>query len=75
LRAAAELNLNLKGSWIVGDKPDDVLLSKSLPLRPVLLRTGYGRAREGEVAGLAGLHVADDLESAVDWILEREGRL
>ncbi len=74
MQAAEELSLNLEGSWIVGDKPDDVLLSKVLPLHAVLLRTGYGRVREGEVADLAGLHVADDLASAVDWILEREGR-
>ncbi|MBC8367020.1 HAD family hydrolase [bacterium] len=73
LQAAEELDLDLEGSWMMGDKPDDVLLSQTLPLRAILLRTGYGRAREGEVAHLAGLHRADDMESATDWILETEG--
>ncbi len=75
LQAAEELDLDLENSWMLGDKPDDVLLSITLPLRPILLRTGYGREREGEVAGLAGLHVADDLASAAQWILEAEGLL
>ncbi len=74
LRAAAELELEIEGSWIVGDKPDDVRLSESLALRPVLLRTGYGRQREVEVEDLPGLQVVENLLEAAELILEIEDR-
>ncbi len=72
LRAAEELDLEVQGSWIVGDKPDDVRLSESLPLRPVLLRTGYGREREAEVAQLPGLRIVENLHEAARLILSEE---
>lgn len=74
LRAAEELGLILDGSWIVGDKIDDVNMALQLPLRPVLVRTGYGRESEKTLDDPARIPVADDLTEAVKLILEWEGR-
>ena len=73
-RAAADMDLDLDGSWIVGDKPDDVRLSETRPLRPILVRTGYGRESESRIEGLPGLLVAEDLLAAAHIILAEEER-
>jgi D-glycero-D-manno-heptose 1,7-bisphosphate phosphatase len=73
LKASQELDLELNGSWIVGDKPDDVRMSEHLPLRPVLVRTGYGRENEDALKDYPQLKVTDDLLGAAHWILHKEG--
>lgn len=76
LRAAAALGLELRGSYMVGDKPADVLFGQAVGAVPVLVLTGYGRAslRELEAGPARPAHIAPDLAAAVDWILDREGR-
>ena len=73
-RATRDLDLDLDGSWIVGDKPDDVRLSENRTLRPILVRTGYGRESAAELAGYPGLFVAVDLLDAIRHILKEEER-
>lgn len=75
LRAAAELGLELAGSYMVGDKASDILFGRAIGAVPILVLTGYGpRAlAELERRGLRPDAVAGDLAAAVDWILEREG--
>ena len=75
-RAAAELDLDLKQSFAVGDSERDVEAGRRAGCRTVLVRTGYGKRAE---AGLGEAdrpdHIADDLASAVEWVLgERRGR-
>lgn len=75
LRAAEELGLDLGASFMVGDKPDDVLFGLNIGARPVLVLTGHGR-RAG--AGLAALGVrpartAAGILEAAAWILGQEG--
>lgn len=67
LRAAAELGLDPKGSYYVGDKVTDVLPALELGGRGILVRTGYGREHERTVP--AGVRVAADLRAAADLIL------
>lgn len=76
LRAAAALGLELAGSYMVGDKPADVLFGLAVGAIPVLVLTGYGRAslRELEGGRARPAHVAPDLAAAVDWIVARERR-
>ncbi len=75
-RAAGALGLELRGSYMVGDKPADILFGLAVGAVPVLVLTGYGRASLAELeAGPARpAHVAPDLAAAVDWILAREAR-
>jgi D-glycero-D-manno-heptose 1,7-bisphosphate phosphatase len=65
LRAAAEHDLDLGGSWMVGDKAIDLEAGRRAGCRVALVRTGYGAEVEGTAADL----VAANLAEAVDRIL------
>lgn len=71
-RAAAELRLDLKKSFVVGDRGGDVELARRAGSRSVFVRTGFG---EGELAWHAANwpqqpdFVAKDLTEAANWIL------
>ena len=70
--AAWEHNLDLKGSFMVGDKATDVDLAHNAGLTGILVTTGYGT----KVMGGQYQHkthpdyIASDLSEAVDWILQ-----
>jgi D-glycero-D-manno-heptose 1,7-bisphosphate phosphatase len=72
-QAARELRLDLKSSFVVGDRHSDVELAHRAGARSILVRTGYG---EGELAWHAKdwprqpEFVAADLLDAVNWILK-----
>jgi len=54
LQAASALALDLKSSWLVGDKADDVEAAKRAGIAGALLvATGYGDAQRGRAATLA----------------------
>ncbi len=54
LRAAADLALDLKRSWLVGDKATDIDAAKRAGLAGALLvMTGYGESERAQVAALA----------------------
>jgi D-glycero-D-manno-heptose 1,7-bisphosphate phosphatase len=76
LRAAAELGLELPGSYMVGDKPCDILFGLGIGAVPVLVLTGYGRLSLADLRrrGIRPGHVAEDLAAAADWIVSREER-
>jgi D-glycero-D-manno-heptose 1,7-bisphosphate phosphatase len=75
-RAAREHALDLRRSFVVGDRYADVELALNAHARSILVRTGYG---EGELAWHAAKwptppdFVADDLAEATDWILRQLG--
>jgi D-glycero-D-manno-heptose 1,7-bisphosphate phosphatase len=71
-RAAADLDLDLRASTMVGDKASDLTPARAVGARAVLVRTGYGLGEwEYRRATFATQpdHVADDLLGAVDWAL------
>ena len=76
-QAARELGLDLKKSFVVGDRQSDVELAHCAGARSVLVRTGFG---EGELAWHAKNwecqpeFVAADLPAAVEWILQEVQR-
>jgi D-glycero-D-manno-heptose 1,7-bisphosphate phosphatase len=76
-QAARELGLDLKKSFVVGDRQSDVELAHCAGARSVLVRTGFG---EGELAWHAKNwecqpeFVAADLPEAVEWILQEVPR-
>ncbi len=75
-RAAADLNLDLKSSYMIGDKVEDVLFGRAIGAVPILVLTGYGRrSRAAFGSGRPGpgpVHIARDLGAAVRWIERRE---
>jgi D-glycero-D-manno-heptose 1,7-bisphosphate phosphatase len=71
-RAAAELDLDLSASVMVGDKASDLVPARTVGARGVLVLTGYGRG-EWEYRRAQFVvepdHVAGDLLDAVEWAL------
>ena len=74
LRAAAELQLDLTRSVMVGDKGSDLAVAPKVGARGVLVLTGYGLGEwedRRDQLDVAPDHVAQDLLDAVDWALEQ----
>jgi D-glycero-D-manno-heptose 1,7-bisphosphate phosphatase len=71
LQAAADLGLDLASSFMVGDKPDDVLFGRTIGAAPVLVLTGYGRSAAAALAarGVRPAHTAPGILEAASWIL------
>ena len=73
-RAAAELGLDLGRSYMVGDRWSDLRCGAAVGATTVLVLTGYGRgdaAYVGPGQTVQPDHVAEDLEAAARWILDR----
>lgn len=72
LRAADELSVELKESWIVGDKSSDILAGQTAGVRTVLVKTGYAGKEQGTVP-VKPDHIADNLYDAVQYINRSPG--
>lgn len=76
-QAAGELQLDLKRSFVVGDRYGDIEVASRIGARSILVRTGYG---EGELAWHAQKwprqpdFVAENLDEASRWILKEVPR-
>ncbi len=74
LQAAEELGLDPAGSFVVGDRWSDIKTAVNCGAQSILVRTGYGRGDEqyiGPQQTVQPDHRADDLSSAVEWILKQ----
>jgi D-glycero-D-manno-heptose 1,7-bisphosphate phosphatase len=73
-RAAREHNLDVSGSFVVGDRYSDIELASRAGCKSVFVRTGYGLGEETWHAK-EWTHqpdtIVDNLEQAVDWILRQ----
>jgi D-glycero-D-manno-heptose 1,7-bisphosphate phosphatase len=73
-RAAHEHSLDLRRSFVVGDRYGDIELAHGIGARAILVRTGYGA---GEMQGHSAKwpappdYVAENLAEAADWILRQ----
>jgi D-glycero-D-manno-heptose 1,7-bisphosphate phosphatase len=73
-RAAREHALDLRRSFVVGDRYGDIALARSVKARAILVRTGYG---EGEIQWHSTKwpappdFIAGNLADAADWILRQ----
>lgn len=72
IKAAVDLGLDLKRSFVVGDRVGDLETARAVGAKAILVLTGYGRG-EAEFV-LPGKNItpdftAQDLGEAVDWIL------
>lgn len=74
LKAAEDLNIALKGSYMVGDKMEDIEFGLNFDARSVLLLTGHGQKalRKLSEKGVQPAFVAKNLLEAIDWILANE---
>ncbi|MGE5594979.1 MAG: D-glycero-alpha-D-manno-heptose-1,7-bisphosphate 7-phosphatase [Hyphomicrobiales bacterium] len=71
LRAAADLGLDLGGSWLIGDILHDIEAGRRAGCRTVLLDNGH--ETEWDLGALRTPHIlAADLREAADRILEAE---
>jgi len=75
--AARRLGIDLRRSYVIGDKIDDLNLGRVIGARSFLVRTGHGREQEQQLK-THGINndreaVCDDLQSAVEQIRAIEG--
>lgn len=68
-RAAAEHSIDLKTSYVVGDKSTDIGLAKNAGAKGVLVLTGQGREESLKLKAAPHL-IAKDLKEAVRWIID-----
>jgi len=69
-RAAADLDLALDRSFVVGDRWHDLEAGQQVGARTLLVRTGYGRTEEASPKPhVRPSAVADSVIEAVSWIL------
>jgi D-glycero-D-manno-heptose 1,7-bisphosphate phosphatase len=72
--AARDLGIDLRRSFLVGDKHSDILAGRRAGTRTVLLATGHGREEIDRGPGEEGAtpdHVSESLGDAAEWILAR----
>jgi heptosyltransferase-2 len=63
-KASLKHGINLKASYVIGDKTIDMLLAKEVGAKGVLVLTGHEKGSEHAD------FIARDLSEAVDWILK-----
>lgn len=69
-RAAREMGLDPRRSYVVGDKWVDVGLARAVGARAILVRSGYGAGEEAvRPPNLDADAVLDNLAAAASWIL------
>jgi histidinol-phosphate phosphatase family protein len=68
LRAARDMNLDLKASWFIGDSTADFGAARQAGVRSVGVRTGEG-GRDGRYPFAPDV-VVDDFAAAVEYLLE-----
>lgn len=72
LRAAAEWNIDLAGSWLIGDTESDIAAGTAAGCCTILVRTGYGTQAEAHRRHAAVVHpstIVDDIGAAVRYVL------
>jgi D-glycero-D-manno-heptose 1,7-bisphosphate phosphatase len=70
-QAAADLDLDVARSFVIGDKWLDIELAKNAGARGILVRTGYGGLEGQAPPGVEPLAVVDTLLDAAHEILQR----
>jgi D-glycero-D-manno-heptose 1,7-bisphosphate phosphatase len=73
-RAAADLDLDLARSFVVGDRWHDLAAGQAVGARGVLVRTGLGLVDEASPdAAVTPAAIVDNLIDAAAWILQQAG--
>ena len=69
LQAAAEMNIDLARSYMIGDMLKDIEAGKKAGARGILVKTGYG---SNIVRTDMPAYIAEDILDAVKWILREQ---
>lgn len=64
----SDFDIDLKNSFVVGDRDKDLEMAENAGVKSVLVRTGYGEKESKELTAPCD-YIADDLNDAVSWIL------
>ena len=67
-KAAEDMNISLKDSWLIGDTTRDILAAEKMGVKNILLRTGH--AGEDYKYNVNPDYVFVNFGKAVDWILK-----
>ncbi len=71
-QAARDLDIDVAGSFVVGDRWLDIEMGRAAGTQAVLVRTGYGQNEERRPEDqVRADYVADNLMDAASWILRR----
>lgn len=70
-RASRELGLVVRGAPMIGDRRSDLEAARAAGCRPILVRTGQGRATEATLDSSWNVAVFDDLLHATEALLPR----
>jgi D-glycero-D-manno-heptose 1,7-bisphosphate phosphatase len=76
-QAARDLDLDLGRSYLVGDRYTDIQTAANAGVKGILVLTGYGLGEYQylrDAQPVQPVHVAPDLEAAVQWILADLGK-
>lgn len=70
-QAEAALGINLRKSFVIGDKATDVEAAIGVGATGILVRTGFGNDEAEEIARrkIAVAYIADGVQQAVEWII------
>ena len=68
-QAASDLQIDVKASFVVGDRVGDVGAAREAGCRSVLVKTGYGEAALKELGDLQPDYIAENLLEAAEWII------
>ena len=72
-RAAVALDLDLKSSYVIGDRFRDIETAIRVGAKGVLVLSGYGKGEylyQSEGWSRMPDHIAEDLHAAVNWVLQ-----
>jgi D-glycero-D-manno-heptose 1,7-bisphosphate phosphatase len=72
-KAAQERHLDLRSSFVVGDRYQDLQMGFKVGARTILVLSGYGKGEllyQKDTWAQQPDHIAADLSDAVDWILD-----
>jgi len=70
-KASAEMAFPLEGSFLIGDAESDMEAGRKANCRTVLVTTGKASAADVESWDCKPEHIANDLPSAVEWVLSQ----
>lgn len=73
LQAAERLSIDLDGVPVIGDSARDLEAAQAVGARPILVRTGKGERTLQAHPALSEGEVFDDLDAAVDALIEEAG--
>jgi len=68
-QASEDLDIDLKGSYVVGDKACDIALGKNVGALSILVKTGYGESEAKNCEPFPD-HTAENLFDAAQWIIK-----